>query len=225
MAALPHVSALRLIVGHREGKHGLSWTVFTGGDDIYVKVRSMQGAFKISVHPPGPKGPDVAYFYGFEESWLKNHPEGMEPAGTPRIEQYQPKELGPGVRRILSIRVHPEAVVSCKQITKADSHIWVEPLPDRTVELHLLLAERTDAAAAWCRGRSAKLIAGILDETNLGDVLVYVSHREAGPPPARIEAQATAAPASPDDLEAVAFGIDSLDGSVVVDEMPVRTFL
>jgi hypothetical protein len=196
--------------------------VFTRRNDIYIKVRSIQGAFKVSVHPPGPKGPTVAYFYGCDASWLWNHPEGMEPARAPRIEQYYPKELGSGVRRILTIRVHPESVVSSKQTQKADSHIWVEPPSNRTVELHVLLAERTDAAAEWCRGRSAELIAGILDETSLGDLLVYVSHREASSPPIWIETQAAAEPVLPSDLGAIAMGIDPLDGAVVVDEVPVR---
>jgi hypothetical protein len=62
----------------------------------------------------------------------------------------------------------------------------------------------------------------ILDETALGDVLIYGMHEQAGPLPIHIRAESVGGPIAPGDAEAVAFGIDSRDESLILDEFPVR---
>ena len=78
--------------------------MWANNQSFYVMGREMKGSWKLSAHPPGEKGPDVAFFYGFQQAWLDAIPEGMIPPDGPRIEPYYPQEIGPGVRRFATIR-------------------------------------------------------------------------------------------------------------------------
>lgn len=117
------VSELRLAVGTSEGLHSVTWRIWANNDSFYVLGREMRGSMKLSVHPPSDKGPDRAFFYGFQQSWLDENPDGMVPANHPPLMRYYPTERGPGVTRFATIRTpgsvlggnlqihHPEAKI------------------------------------------------------------------------------------------------------------------
>lgn len=220
------MSELRLIVGRPGGLHGVSWRVWTDGDEIRIKPRSMQGSCKVRVHPPNHSRPDRsdrAFFFGAEMSWLKQRPGAMQPVAAPPIQQYWPRALGPGVVRIAGIRVHPEAVTSNKPVTKGSSHIWLDPpVRNQTTVVHILLVDHTPTARQWCLDRQAGMLCGLVDESSLGDVILYVSHQNAGPVPIELRGEGDPDDFAPGDLEGIAFGIDGRDGSILIDEMPMR---
>jgi hypothetical protein len=83
------------------------------------------------------------------------------------------------------------------------------------------LFERHEQARRWFDKHTSGLICGLVDESALGDVLIYAEHKVAGPVPVQIRAESAAGPAAPGEAEAVSIGIDSRDDSLTLDETPV----
>jgi hypothetical protein len=182
----------------------------------------MKGTHKVSVHPPSDKGPDVAFFHGTEAA----HRENMEDPTGPRIEQYYPRELGPGVRRVATIRIYAASLQVTAPVKKAERVIWIDPLEKYYgVDMHALLMERRDAAREWCARRGRPQVS-IDDESTMGDLLIYLQYNTAWP---RVMAAGEFEEAPTDERESivgkigvVAHSIEPHDGSLLIEELPVR---
>jgi hypothetical protein len=217
------VSEVRLAAGDPNGRHGLSWRIGSSNDSFYLSCRTLKGTHKVSVHPPSEKGPDVAFFHGVEEP----HRENLEDPTTPRIERYYPRELGPGVRRVATIRVCAASLQTTAPVKKADKVIWIMP-PDKTVgvDVHVLLMERHDAAQQWCAARRSRPMVSIIDESSLGDLLIYAEYQTRMPglvvagefgKPEMVKKQDSIV----GHVGVVAHSIESIDGSLLIEELPV----
>ena len=216
------VSEIRLAIGRPDGRHGLSWRLGSSNNSFYISCRIMKGVHKVSVHPPSEKGPEVAFYHGTEAA----HRENMEDPTGPRIERYHPRELGPGVRRVATIRVYAASLQVTAPVKKAESVIWIYP-PEKYlgVDMHVLLVERREAAREWCTRRGHPQIS-IVDESTIGDLLIYLQDNTAMP---RVFA-AGQFDQDPDSeresivghIGVVAHSIESIDGSLLIEELPVR---
>jgi hypothetical protein len=182
----------------------------------------MKGTHKVSVHPPSDKGPDVAFFHGTEAA----HRENMEDPAAPRIQRYCPRELGPGVRRVATLRVYAASLQVTAAVKKAEQVIWIDPPQNYLgVDMHVLLMERHDAAREWC-ARSGRPQLSFVDESSMGDLLIYLQYNTAMP---RVMATGEFDQASTDDRESivghigvVAHSVESIDDSLLIEELPVR---
>jgi hypothetical protein len=131
----------------------VTWRLWANNDSYYVVGREMRGSMKLSVHPPGEKGPDRAFFYGFQRGWLEENPVGMMPPDHPPLMRYYPAERGPGVTRFATIRTPRSVLDRNLQIHHPQATIeWFDPPAEGSaVDMHLFLVEDRDEAAAWCR--------------------------------------------------------------------------
>jgi hypothetical protein len=212
------VSELRLGVGRPNGLHGLTWRLWSNNDSLYVLAREMQGSWKVGLHPPNKKGTTLAFWYGFQKAWLDQNPDGMEPPDHRRLEQYWPRERGPGVRRMATIRTHADALAGAPIANPGGSVIyWCDPPEDgKSLDLHLLIVAPTEEAAAWVRANvpADALYAGITEESVLGDLLVVGAYRRTPKPGVRLVTDA------PDgSLTVVASAIQREDGSLMLEQM------
>ena len=172
---------------------------------------------KLSVHPPGDKGPDRAFFYGFQRGWLNENPDGMMPADHPPLMRYYPAERGPGVTRFATIR-SPRSVLGANlQIHHPQAKIeWFDPPAEGSaVDMHLFLVEDRDEAAAWCRDNfpHGSIHSAIVDESVMGDLLVVKANRNVRTPPLTVATQ------KPEDLTVIAFGVQQLDGALLLEQL------
>jgi hypothetical protein len=180
----------------------------------------MKGTHKVSVHPPNDKFPEIGFLHGTEEA----HRENMEDPTGKRVEQYFPRELGKGVRRVATIRVYAASLQMANRVTKSDSMIWFNP-PDTHlgVDINILLTERQEAARQWCDARQVRPQISIVDESPIGDLHLHTVSNSLFP---RLIIR-------PDDDDpekresivgktgTVAHSIESVDGSLLIQEVPV----
>jgi hypothetical protein len=151
----------------------------------------------------------------------------MEDPTMPRIERYFPRELGPGIRRVATIRACAASLQTTAPVKKAEKVIWINP-PDKTlgVDMHVLLMGRHDAARQWCAARGSRPMVSIVDESSLGDLLIYAEYQtrmpglvvagEFGGPDMVTEQESIVG-----HVGVVAHAIESIDGSLLIEELPV----
>lgn len=210
------MSELRLAVGTPSGPHGVSWRLWANNDSFYVLGREFRTSMKLSVHPPSDKGPDLAFFYGFQKNWLDKNPEGMVPADHAPLMRYYPTARAPGVTRFATLRTPGSVLRMNLQLHNPRAKIeWLAP-PDKggAVDLHLLLVENRAEAAEWCRANltEGSLHSAIVDESVLGDLLVVQAYRRVAVSPIVVAAD------NPDDLTVIAFGVQQPDGSLLIEQ-------
>lgn len=71
----------------------------------------MQGAMKVSLHPPSGKYPDGRWVFGFTQEYL-DAGGVMEPSDHHRWEPFDSRPLRAGVTRACTVQV-PHEVVNC----------------------------------------------------------------------------------------------------------------
>jgi hypothetical protein len=187
-------------------------------------AREMKSSWKLSAHPPSEKGPNTAFFYGFQHAWLDANPGGMIPPDGPRIEPYRPQEIGPGVRRFATIRTSA-SVLQPGPVTNPKSEIWWfnAPESDKSLDIHLLIVERKEEAAAWCLANIPpdRLQSGIVDESVLGDLLITVAYRRTPPSGVVVSSKGPEYQEAAMSSSAVAIGIESSDRSLLLEQVSV----
>lgn len=208
------VGEFRFVAGEPDELHSSSWTVSSQANSFYVISRHLKGSLKVSVHPPGPLGSDRAFFYGADGNWVARNPDGMVPPDGPRIEQYYPRPIGPGVCRVATIRIRHEAVRYTDAIRGAGKLEWFEAPPvGMALNVHLLLVDRRKEAVEWCRAKSRALVGGLVDQSSLGDLLIYAEQ-------AKAPDHALVISGSHSDVDAVSIAMESVDGSIALEETP-----
>jgi hypothetical protein len=214
------VSEIRFAVGDPNGRHGLSWRVSNSNNSFYISCRIMKGTHKVSVHPPGENGKDVAFFHGTEEA----HRGNMEEPERPRIERYYPRELGPGVRRVATVRVYAASLQVTAPVKKADSVLWFNP-PEKYlgVDINILLMERQELARQWCAERQVRPQISIVDRSPMGDLHLHAVYNTSWPQLVirpDYDSEGGEQESVVGKIGTIAHSIDAIDGSLLIQEVP-----
>lgn len=208
---------LRLVVGIDGGARSSSWRVWEHGDSFYVAPREMQGAIKVSLHPPSDAFLDGRWVFGFTKEFLDAGGE-MTPSSHPRWVEVNTRPMRVGVTRACTVQVPHAAVNLLDPLPGADKHIWVSPpAQGLTRELvFLLLAAGSEHTSSFAH---PGLLGGI--DNRRGDRLV-VLHREvslAERPRLSGDLEPQGGPAEYARVRAVFMGVTRDDGSPVLTEV------
>ena len=208
-------------MGDPNGRHGQSWRAWSSNGSFYVSCRMMKGTHKISVHPPNDKFREVGFLHGVEEA----HRQNMEDPTQKRVEPYFPREIGPGVRRVATIRAYAASLQMTDRVEKADSVIWFDtPEKHFGVDINILLTERQGAARQWCAVHQVRPQVSIVDESPVGDLHLHAVHNTLWP---RLIIRPDYADREGEresvvgKVVTIAHSIEAIDGSLLIQEVPV----
>jgi hypothetical protein len=149
-------ATVRFAVGDPTGPQSSVWRLWTRGNDVYISLRDLTKAKKVSLHSSGR----------WRNAWTTEHVAKGSPFVAPGQDRAtdkwdRPPEFSPGVTRAFDIVV-PASEVTNPKVPDADTLsgkkiVWVTP-PPRDYATHFTVlfttAEVTAATSGWPGRRS-----------------------------------------------------------------------
>jgi hypothetical protein len=99
-----------------------------------------------------------------------------------RIKPYFPREIGPGVRRVATIRAYATSLQMMDPVKKADSITWFDTLEKHFgIDINILLTQRQETARQWCAVHQVRPQVAIVDESPIGDLHLHAVYNTLWP--------------------------------------------